>query len=77
MKSIVHFCDEKLKLEFEGLKDSRVEDKMLYKWILRAIDDLNENAFCGIQIQKKQIPNIYIEKYEIDNLWKYDLPRGL
>ncbi|MDY6931179.1 MAG: hypothetical protein SVJ22_04610, partial [Halobacteriota archaeon] len=32
--------------------------------------------FCGIQIPKKLIPKTYIDKYEIDNLWKYDLPKG-
>lgn len=76
MKSLVHFCDEKLKHEFERLKESRVEDRMLHKWILRAIDDLNENAFCGIQVQKKLIPKVYVDKFCIDNLWKYDLPKG-
>jgi len=76
MKSTVYFGDESLKASYEGLKDSEVEDKMLYKWISRAIDDLEENAFCGIQIPKKLIPKIYINKYKIDNLWKYDLPKG-
>ncbi len=27
----------------------------------------------GFQIKKEQIPDIYFKKYEIDNLWKYDL----
>lgn len=76
MKSQVHFCDKKLKATFERLKDSKVEDKILYKWIVRAIDDLSENAFCGIQVQKRQVPKLYINKYGIDNLWKYDLPKG-
>jgi Txe/YoeB family toxin of Txe-Axe toxin-antitoxin module len=76
MNSSVYFGDETLKTCFEELKESQVEDKMLYKWISRAIEDLEENAFCGIQIPKKLIPKIYVEKYKIDNLWKYDLPKG-
>jgi len=32
------------------------------------MDDLENNAFCGIQIKKKLIPRIYVEKYGIDNL---------
>ena len=76
MKSVVHFGDEKLKAAFEKLKDSRVEDKMLYDWILRATQDLEQNAFCGIQVPKRLIPKVYIDKYGIDNLWKYDLPKG-
>ncbi len=76
MKSVVYFGDMKLKASYEQLKDSRVEDNILYKWISRAIIDLEENAFCGVQIPKKLMPKIYIDKYNIDNLWKYDLPRG-
>jgi len=29
-----------------------------------------------MQIKKKIIPKTYLEKYHIDNLWKYDLPKG-
>lgn len=76
MKSIVHFGNEKLKEAFDSLKNSKVEDKILYKWIFRAIADLENNAFCGIQVPKKLIPKIYVAKYNIDNLWKYDLPKG-
>ncbi len=56
MKSIVHFGDGKLKEAFEKLKDSRVEDKMLYEWIVRATRDLEENSFCGIRVPKRLIP---------------------
>ena len=76
MKSKVVFGDEKLKQAYEKLKTSKTEDKILHKWISRAIDDLEENIFCGIQIPKRQIPKDYIQKFEIDNLWKYDLPKA-
>ena len=76
MKSDVHFGNKKLKIYFERLKDSKTEGKRLYKWISRAIEDLEKDVFCGIQIPKKLIPNDYIKKYEIDNAWKYDLPQG-
>jgi len=76
MRSEVRFAEEKVKESFERLKESKTEDKKLYEWINRALDNLEENAFCGIQIPKRLIPKIYIEKYGIDNLWKYDLPRG-
>ena len=42
----------------------------------RAIGDLKENAFSGIQIPKRLFPKEYVQKYGITNLWKYDLPRG-
>ena len=28
----------------------------------------------GIQIQKKQIPKEYVDKYGVSNLWKINLP---
>ena len=52
MKSIIRYADEKLKHTLNKLKDSKTEDKKLYEWINRALDDLEENAFCGIQIKK-------------------------
>ncbi|MBN1275202.1 hypothetical protein JXA12_02830 [Candidatus Woesearchaeota archaeon] len=76
MESKVTFGDIKLKEAYTKLKTSKTEDQMLYKWITRAIDDLKVNAFCGTQVPKRVIPKIYTEKYETDNLWKYDLPKG-
>jgi Txe/YoeB family toxin of Txe-Axe toxin-antitoxin module len=76
MKSEITFADEKVQKSFEALRDSKNEDKKLYKWICRAFEDLEENPFCGIQISKKLIPKGYFEKYKIDNLWKYNLPNA-
>jgi Txe/YoeB family toxin of Txe-Axe toxin-antitoxin module len=75
MKSEIKFVDEKLQNLFEKLKDSKTEDKKLYEWIVRAFEDLEKNAFCGTQIPKRLIPKEY-KKYELDNLWKYDLPNA-
>jgi hypothetical protein len=58
------------------LKNTNTEDENLHKLLNRAFDDICENAFCGIQIPKKQIPKEYLKKYGIDNLWKYDLPKA-
>lgn len=76
MKSKIKFADARVEKALQELKDSNTEDKKLHKWIFRAFDDLEENAFYGIQLPKRLIPKIYIEKYGIDNLWKYDLPKG-
>jgi len=76
MKSEIKFAEEKLKEILNKLKESKTEDKKLYEWINRALDDLEENAFCGIQVAKRLIPKVYIQKYGIDNLWKYDMPKG-
>ena len=76
MKSIVNFADEKLKKSYKELANSRTEGRILYEWISRAIDDLEKDAFCGIQVPKRLIPREYVSKYGVDNLWKYDFPKG-
>jgi len=77
MKTEVYFGEENLKAAYEELKSGKTEDKLLYKWISRAISDLEENAFCGIQIPKRLIPEEYITKFgKLHNLWKYNLPNA-
>jgi len=70
--SSVVFISEELEHNFDSLP----EDDLIKKGVLRAIQDLKENAFYGIQIPKKLFPREYIQKYNIKNLWKYDLPNG-
>ena len=72
----VTFRDTKLESIFEGLKEGKFEDKKLFQFIERAIKDLKKDSTFGIKIPKKLWPKIYIQKYNIDNLWKYDLPNG-
>ena len=72
----VAFVSRKLKEEFEALEDSKFEDKQLYKFILRAIDDLKQNPNCGTKVPKKLWPKEYIQEYDITNLYKYDLPNA-
>ena len=72
----VGFINKNLKNEFQTLKKGKFEDKQLYDFIDRAINDLKKNPACGIKIPKKIWPKGYIKKYAITNLWKYDLPNG-
>ena len=72
----VAFISKKLKEEFESLKEGKFEDKQLYKFITRAIEDFKQNPTCGIKIPKKLWPRHYIKIYRISNLWKYDLPNA-
>ncbi|MEF8848671.1 MAG: hypothetical protein V5A68_06000 [Candidatus Thermoplasmatota archaeon] len=37
---------------------------------------MKKNPTCGIKIPRKLCPKGYIKKYEINNLWKYDLPNA-
>jgi Txe/YoeB family toxin of Txe-Axe toxin-antitoxin module len=70
--SAVGFVNDKMEKEFDSLD----EGNEIKKYIRRAMDDMKQNAFCGIPIPKRLIPKIYIQKYRINNLWKYDLPDG-
>ncbi|MFH1065823.1 MAG: hypothetical protein V1734_04945 [Nanoarchaeota archaeon] len=70
--SKVVFISDELEKNFYILK----EDDPLKKAITKAIIDLRENAFAGIQVPKRLIPKKYIQKYGLNNLWKYDMPKG-
>ena len=72
----VTFVSKELEETFEKLQKGTTEKKQLYKLINRAISDLKKNPMCGIKIPKKLWPKGYIKKYQIDNLWKYDLPNA-
>ena len=71
MRSRVQFVNEKVEKAFKKLKR---EDLKMYDFIVRAFEDIEENTFCGIQIPKRLIPKAYIKKYNVKNLWKYNLP---
>ena len=70
--SKVKFISDELDKSFNSL----LNNDPVKKGIIRAIKDLRENAFFGIQIPKKLFPKEYVQKYKINNLWKYDLPNG-
>lgn len=67
------FADEKIK---EAWKRASETDPELAKQLLKAKQDILENAFCGIQLPKELIPKEYIQRYRITNLWKYNLPNA-
>ncbi|MBS3113108.1 type II toxin-antitoxin system RelE/ParE family toxin [Candidatus Woesearchaeota archaeon] len=72
----VSFVSQKLKSHFNTLKSGKFEDKRLFDFIDRAIDDLKKNPICGTKIKKMLWPKEYKQKYSINNLWKYDLPNA-
>jgi Txe/YoeB family toxin of Txe-Axe toxin-antitoxin module len=70
MEARVIFADESLKMTFEALK---VEDLRLYKEIGNALDTIKQNAFFGRNVRKSLIPKDLAKKFNIDNLWVYNL----
>jgi len=72
----VTFGSKKLETEFESLNEGKFEDKQLYAFIDRAINELKKNPICGTRIEKRLWPKEYIKKCSVTNLWKYDLPNS-
>ena len=69
MKKVeIQFANENVLKAYNELTDDRLK-----KFIDRALQDIKENPFCGIQISKKLIPKEYTTKFNAKNLWKYNL----
>lgn len=45
----------------------------LLRSINRVIDLLKKNPFAGQQVPKKQIPKKYEDKYDAENIWRFEL----
>ena len=76
LPSKIKFADEAIREAFEQLKEGKGEERRLYDWLVRAFNDVAQNAFCGIQIPKRLIPKKYLQKYDVKNVWKYNLPNA-
>jgi len=76
LQSDIRFADKNIQDALYKLETGDNSERELYKFINQALDNIEENAFCGIQIPKKLIPKEYTSKYDVKNLWKYDLPKG-
>jgi mRNA-degrading endonuclease RelE of RelBE toxin-antitoxin system len=74
LPSSLKFADPKVRETFERLSAGDSKEKQLYDWLVRAFEEITENAFCGIQIPTRLIPKIYSKNYNLKNLWKYNLP---
>ena len=65
----IQFVNRKIQEAFEKISDSQ-----LRKNLERAFEDICKNPFCGVQIPKRLIPKEYTQKFNIKNVWKYNLP---
>ena len=53
---------------------TKSDHQILLNSIKQKIEFLRDNPQYGIHIPKDRIPKEYIEKYEVNNLWKVNLP---
>lgn len=56
LPSDIRFVDKNIQDALYKLEKGDNSEKQLYKFINQALDNIEENAFCGIQIPKKLIP---------------------
>ena len=64
------FVDENLEEAFNNLSEKDPTKKAL----IRAIQNIKDDCYCGRNVKKKLIPKSFIERYNISNLWIYNLP---
>jgi len=72
----VAFVDTKKQSEFETLRNSDTSGRKLFAQLVAALERIETNAFAGIQIPKRLIPDYYLRQHPLRNLWKYDLAGG-
>ena len=60
--------------ELENAFNSLSEKDPIKKAIIRAIKNIQEDAFAGRNVRKELISKSLIMKYGINNLWIYNLP---
>jgi Txe/YoeB family toxin of Txe-Axe toxin-antitoxin module len=70
MECRVIFAEAELKETFEKLK---IDDERLFNEIKEALNAIKQNAFFGRNVKKELIPKELKQKYNIDNLWIYNL----
>lgn len=76
LSSQIAFADKRIAEAFRKLGKGTSEERALHLNLTRAFRELAEDANCGTYIAARLIPKIYIRKYGIDNLRKYNLPGG-
>ena len=42
----------------------------------KGLDVLKENMFAGARIEKSKFPRFYVQRYGVNNLYKYNLDRA-
>ncbi len=82
-KAIRVILSEEATKQYEGLNKIVGEEikkgvtNSIHQQLLKSINQKKEllkiNPQAGIHISKKLIPKVYIDKYDVDNLWKIDL----
>ena len=70
------FADKKLDDDYKRLSKSRhsEEDKKLYHVLTVIREKVGELYRFGKKLPKNKIPDVYLQRFQIENLWSLDLP---
>lgn len=71
--AILRYADERIKKDVEKLESKDLE---LFRHIMNAFVNIQEDPVCGIKVPQRLIPKIWTQKYQINNLYKYNLPNA-
>ena len=69
----LRYAEEKIKKSLEKIKK---KDTKFYEHIANALRNIQDDPVCGIKIPVRLIPKEWKKKYEINNLYKYNLPNA-
>lgn len=72
----VMFVDRGLFEAYEKLKDGTSEEIELYGLLTGAFKELEKNPAAGTKVPSANWPKLYVKKYSISSLYKYDLTRA-
>lgn len=69
----VRFAEKQWEEEYNRLAFGNKNERKLYKKITRAIERLKINPWAGQAIGKEKIPERYIRRYGVENLFWYTI----
>ena len=72
----IGFATARLKEDLLALDSGQFEEKQLAAYIRQATEELLLNPRAGVKLPERLWPKEIKRRYDIDNLFKYDLPGG-
>jgi Txe/YoeB family toxin of Txe-Axe toxin-antitoxin module len=67
------YANERIKKDLSKLKN---KDPEFFRHIENALRNIQEDPVCGIKIPIKLIPKKWTKEFQINNLYKYNLPNA-
>lgn len=73
----VTFANEKFESDFKRLANSEdPADRKLYSVLRRIREKVKTDFALGKKVPLEEIPAVYVERFDIENLWKLETSKG-